>query len=364
MRKGFRQLIAIESLVILAGSLAGVFSVVYLVRMSLTFLEASLFYVIAFAFATALCLAVSRTGFRRPRRWMAAGMVSVALFYLSFNFLEGYWLLAVTPFLFGPYIVGFWIPFNVLLLGQTTKSNRGETLGIFFLVFPALGVAAPLVSGYIIDNVGYWLVFGCAFVALLTNAFLIFIYPVTRRRGLRPRINFRTMGKRLSAGFFLQGGQEGVWFTAMPLLSLTFADEEAMLGVLFSLFALGGGISAVLAGRVSDRKGIRIRFVRIGVIGTAPFILLAAFSPDLLSFVFAMALANLFIYFVPVFLFTLASDRMEGLDQSLSLTRELLLNGGRVLGGSVCALLIFATDDIRLAYAVSAVFIAGILSVK
>jgi MFS family permease len=364
MRKGFRQLIAIESLVTLAGSLAGVFSIVYLVRMSLTFFEASLFYIVAFAFTTVLCLAAARTGFRRPRRWMAVAMVSLALFYLSFNFLEGYWLLAVTPFFFGPYIVGFWVPFNVLILRQTTKSNRGETLGLFFLVFPTIGVAAPLVSGYLIDNIGYWLVFGCAVVALLTNAFLIGICPVTSRPGFRPRINFRGMGRRLSLGFFLQGGQEGVWFTAMPLLSLTFADEETLLGILFSLFALAGGISAVFAGRISDRRGIRLRYVRIGVLGTAPFIVLAAVSPDLYAYAFAMAMANLFIFFVPVFLFTLASDRMEGRDQSLSLTRELLLNAGRVLGGSVCALMIFATDDIRLAYVISAAFVAGILSVK
>lgn len=364
MGSSFKQLIAIESLVTVAGSLAGVFSIVYLVNLSFTLLEASLFYVVAFVATVLLCLVVTRTGFKRPRRWMSAAMLSLSLFYLSFNFLDGYWLLFFTPLLFAPYVVGFWVPFNVLILNLTSKKNRGETLGLFFLVFPAIGVVGPLLAGFLITNVGYWPVFGCAFLALLANALLILMCPVTIHAPMKPRITFRGMGNRLSLAFFLEGGQEGIWFTASPLLALLFAEDEMMLGILFSLFALAGGISVVIAGRISDRKGDRIRYARFGAIIIVPFIVLASLAPDLYVYAISMAVANMFIIFIPVFLFALASDRMEKAKPDLTLSRELLLNAGRVMGAVVCTVLILLTNDIRLAFMVSAVMVAGIIAVK
>jgi len=278
--------------------------------------------------------------------------------------LDGYYLLFITPLFFAPYVVGFWVPFNVMILNLTHKKNRGVTLGLFFLVFPVVGVVGPLLAGFLISNVGYWLVFGCATAALLVNALLILAVPSTRHARMKPRMNVRAMGKRLGAAFFMEGGQEGIWFTALPLLSMTFASEELELGILFSLFALAGGLSAVFVGRISDRKGNRVRYARLGAVMTAPFIILAAFAQDLYTFALAMAVVNTFIIFISIFLFALASDRMEKKKPDLALSRELLLNGGRVMGAIICALVIFLTNDIALAYATSAIMVLGVLVVK
>jgi len=63
---------------------------------------------------------------------------------------------------------------------------------------------------------------------------------------------------------------------------------------------------------------------------------------------------------IPILLFAMAADRMEKQKTSLSLTRELLLNTGRILGAAACATVLFLTGDVRLAYAVSGFMLMGI----
>jgi MFS family permease len=137
-----------------------------------------------------------------------------------------------------------------------------------------------------------------------------------------------------------------------------------MLGLLFSLFGLAGGVASVLIGRLSDKSGNRVRYVRVGALLSAPLILGAAFAPDTNVYVLMVCALSVVLPLVPILLFALASDRMERREATLSLTRALLLNTGRVLGGILCVLMIFYTNDVRLAYAVMAFMILGAAFVK
>ncbi len=364
MRKDIAHLITIESLVTLAGTLAGVFSIVYLVNTGFSVFEASLFYLIGFITASILCLVFAKRGFGRPKRWMALGMITVSLFYLSFTFMEGYWLLFVAPIFFGFYIVCFWVPFNVLMLRTTSKQNRGESIGYFFLVFPIIGLISPIIGGYLIDGLGYVFLFGCAFIALLSNAILIIISPNTVSKPMKGRLTLKRMKPRLAAGFFFEGGQEGIWFTTIPLISMIFIEGEANLGYVFALFALAGGIASIIVARVSDKKGKRHRYVQIAALLAAPLVMLVSIAPDLAWFLILICGLYLVLPMIPILLFAMASDRMEKQKTSLSLTRELLLNTGRILGAVLCAIVLFTTGDVRLAYAVSGFMILGIVLTK
>jgi MFS family permease len=363
-RKRLMHLLVIEALVTLAGSLAGVFSVVYLVRSGLSLREASLFYLEAFVVAVAVCALAFRRGIARPRSLMVAAMVLQACFYLSFVVLEGRLLLLVAPVFFGFYIVGFWVPFNILFLELTTRENRGEVISIVFLVFPLVSVFSPIIGGFLISEVSYEVVFVSALVALLSNAALIAISPAASSPPLKPVPSFNALGRRLSTGFFFEGCQEGVWFTCNSLLALLFAGDEFTLGLLLALFALAGGVASVYIARVSDRTGERALYARFGALASAPFIFLAAWTDSTLLYAMAMVALNLTLNLMAIFLFTLSSDRMEADKPSQTLTREVLLNSGRVAGGAVCALVIFVTGDIRLAFASAGLLILGAAVVR
>ena len=360
MQRNITHLITIESLVTLAGTLAGVFSIVYLVNTGFTVFQASQFYLIGFITASILCMILAKKRFNRPKLWMAIGMIAVSLFYLSFVILDGYWLLFVTPVFFGIYIIAFWIPFNVLMLRTTSRKNRGVNIGYFFLVFPVIGLASPIIGGYLIDSLGYGVLFACAFVALLSNAILIIISPATVSRSMKGRITIKRMRGGLALGLFFEGGQEGVWFTAVPLISMIFIEGESNLGYLFALFGLAGGIASIIVARISDRKGKRHKYIRTAALLAAPLVFGIALAPGLGYFLVLISGLYLVQPMIPILLFAMAADRMEKQKTSLSLTRELLLNTGRILGAAACATVLFLTGDVRLAYAVSGFMLMGI----
>lgn len=364
MRRDLLHLIVIESLVTVAATLAGAFSIVYLINSGFTLFESSLFYLQGFVWASVLCVCLGRFGFDRPKHWMALAVMVQSAFYLSFVFLEGAWLLFLAPIFFSLYIVGFWVPYNILMLRQTTRGNRGEMIGYFFLVFPVIGLASPIVGGYMIEGIGYGLLFGCAFITLLCNAILIMMSRSTDALPMRGKLTTEGMGRGLAAGLFFEGGQEGVWWTMVPLISMLFITGEKNLGYLFALFNLAGGIASIAVARISDRRGFRHWYVRIGAMACIPLVLGIAWAPDY-SFYFILAGC---IYLVQpmlqILLFAMATDRMERRLTSCSITRELLLNTGRILGGASVAAILFTTGDVRLAYAASAFMFLGMVLTK
>jgi MFS family permease len=364
MRRTLTHLIFIEVLITVAATLAGAFSIVFLVNSGIGTFQSSLFYLQGFIWASAFCVIFSRIGFSSPRIWMAAGIVMQSGFYLSFIVLDGFWLLCMAPMFFGFYIVAFWVPYNVLMLRQTNENNRGEMIGYFFLVFPVIGLASPIIGGHLIESVGYNLIFGCAFIALAANAILVMRSHSTDSRQMRGRLTTRGMGKGLALGIFFEGGQEGVWWTVVPLMSMIFIQTETNLGYLFALFNLAGGIASVIVARVTDKRGYRHKYVKAVALLSVPFIIGISLAPDLGSYLVLAGGVYLLVPMLEILMFAMATDRMQRRYTSCSLTRELLLNTGRILGGGLVALVLFTSGDVRMAYAISGIMVLGIALTK
>ena len=364
MRKTLAHLLVIEVLITIAATLAGSFSIVYLVSSGFGLFESSLFYLQGFFWASVMCVAFACIGFRNPRRWMAFGILAQSLFYLSFIVLDGPWLLCVTPAFMGLYFVCFWVPYNVLMLRQTNEHNRGEMIGYFFLVFPVIGLASPIIGGYFIDSIGYGILFGGAFIALAGNAVLVMLSPGTVSRPMKGRLTTKGMGRGLALGLFFEGGQEGVWWTAVPLISMVFISTGTSLGYLFALFNLAGGIASIIVARVTDKRGYRHKYVRAVALISVPFIIGISLAPDLGSYIFLAGAVYLLVPMLQILLFAMATDRMQRKYTTCSITRELLLNMGRMLGGGLVALVLFTTGDVRLAYAISGVMVLGMALTK
>ncbi len=357
-RRDIYHLLAIEALLTMASAMAGSFVVLFLVRDGFTGVDAALFYVEAFAVSSLACVAVTWTGFARPRVWMALSLGALCAYYVSFALLDGALLLYLAPVFFGLYIVGFWVPFNVLFLGHTSRDNRGELIGIFFLVFPVVSIFAPIVGGILIAGLGYWAAFAGAVASLMLGIALVAASPATVSSAIRPRIDLGALDGRLSVAFFGEGGQEGVWYGANALLAMTFAHEELYVGMLFALFALAGGIGTVYLGRRSDKRGGRALYAKAGAALSVPAMLAAAFAPEAVTYAVAMAAANFALNVCVIFIFAMGTDRMESDQPGSVLTRELMLNTGRVAGGAACALAMLLSGDVRVAFALSAPFIA------
>jgi hypothetical protein len=117
-------------------------------------------------------------------------------------------------------------------------------------------------------------------------------------------------------------------------------------------------VATVYLGRRSDRRGGRAAYAKAGAILSVPAILAAAFAPDAVVYAVAMAAANFALNVCVIFIFAMGSDRMESDQPGSVLTRELMLNSGRVAGGAACALAIVLSGNVGIAFAASAPFIA------
>ena len=183
----------------------------------------------------------------------------------------------------------------------------------------------------------------------------------TKSKPMRGGLTTRGMGKGLAAGLFFQGGQEGVWWTAVPLISMIFMQAETSLGYLFALFNLAGGIASVIVARVSDKRGYRHKYVRAVALLSVPIILGISLAPGLGAYLFLAGCVYLLVPMLQILLLAMATDRMQNRYMPCSIPRELLLNTGRILGGGLVALVLFTTGDVRLAYAMSGMMVLGIV---
>lgn len=356
---GAKRLLVIQAVMNMAMAIAGMFSLIYLVDRGFSYQESLLYLVTGILTTVVLTVALSNRGWMNSRKSIFASNLFMAASYGSFLVLDGYSLLIIPGFLYGLHITFFWIPFNILLLRHTESQNRGFTLGISFFIFPLISVIMPVLGGSIIENMDFNLVFLIATCILLANAVLVAMSG--NLPGGIIKLRLKSMRARIWKAFFFEGMHEGVYFFASPLLTYHFAGGEFMTGIMFSFFALIGTLASVFIARVSDRKGKRLIFAKIGAIGAIPGMIIAGLADTTTVFLIGMAIFNFFIPMVWIFLMTRAGDMKRKGDSML--TREFCLNSGRVvtLAASIFLIPLLGIGPLL---ALSSIFMLGVLAAR
>ncbi|MBU0623572.1 MAG: MFS transporter [Candidatus Thermoplasmatota archaeon] len=368
------HLIAVQAFVAVANTLANSFALIYLVRQGASYLECSIFVLIAIVVSTLLVSFASRTIVRNFSSSITTALVCLAGYYLLLMVLDGWLLLVIPPVLFGTYIVTFWVPYNVLIMHVTSRAKRGASIGSYFLIFPLVGVLTPALGGVIILLSGYQALFVVAAVLAVADTVFIFglkVFQEMKRRIIIPElleslkinmigrrqidIDFRAVDLRLRTALFAEGIQDGIFWIYIPLVSFEFAKSEVGAGGYLSLFAVWGAGMTIVLGYLSDRIKDRASIVRIGAAFAAISVLVASSATDPARFVSSMSMAYFWIAMVPSFLFMMLLDKMEKLKKKGVIVREFLLDTGRIVG--VLATIMLLLLNVRLA---DVMIVAGI----
>ncbi len=360
------RLIIIQAIMNAAGAIAGTFSLIFLVKEGFTYSESLIYLVVAVGTAALLCPILSFWGSMRPRYSIAAGSLFVGINYGLFLMLDGYALLILPGIFFGFYIVFFWIPYNALLLRQTSQKNRGFIIAFTFFIYPLIAIIMPVLGGSIIEQLDYFVVFSIAFGILIVTSVIALASRNLLRGKLRVGISIKCIGRSLSRALFFEGLLEGVHWFALPLLAYQFAGGEFKTGILFSMFALVGTFASLIIGKVSDRTKNRILWIKIGAAGAIPGLIIAGLSEPLDSiviFIIGMAIYNFFIPLVWVFLMSHAGDVCGKRYGPAMLTREYMLNAGRALSAVASIYLLFHVG-IGPVLALSSIFLLGVVTIR
>lgn len=356
----YRSLIGVIGVQFFGNQMAGSFWLVYLVSapQALAFEVGVLVWLIAFGVAALVVLVLSNGRPVRAATSMTFGILSVAVGHFSFVVLPPLAAVFVAGLCFGIYVPAFWLPMNCLLVQETHRGNRAGRLAGLTAAFTTTGVVAPAVGGYLAAVAGYWVLFSAGGAIVLCNLVLVrrvvdsavsFAFSIDLR-GTHPRTVLALAG---------QGGVEGLLTVATPLGSFLFTTDSFELGLLFSLFFLAAGVTAVILGRISDRTKIRGPFLLLGPILSVPACLLAFAVRDLGTFAFAIGWLSLTSAIAPSFIYTILIDRMEDSVPRATASREFSLNLGRAvaimaglsvlaLGGDVYALFLLVGGVILL----------------
>ncbi|HDP97219.1 MAG TPA: MFS transporter [Euryarchaeota archaeon] len=363
----YLPLLIVKIMIALANTVANAFALIYLLRNGYSPADCAIFMgIIGFASAGIIAM-ISRTIVKHFHIAMQTALAVLCGYYISFIFLDDALLLIVPPLLFSVYLALFWIPYNSLVLHITSPKKRGTAVGVYFLIFPFIGVLGPSIGGIVIHSIGYDFLFLTAICILIADMLLIRIFKVTRE--LRERIiipellryvkvklegfpqldlDLRGVGRPLSASLISEGIEEGVILVYAPVMIFLLTDSELSSGGALSLFAFAGAIMTVILGYLTDRIGRRGTILRASAIGAAIVVFHLALLNDLASFVTLMSIAYLSMAIIPSFLFIEVGERLESERKRGVAIREFMINLGTGVGAAMVFLILLAGIDISL----------------
>lgn len=343
-RRAFAGLMIIETLLAFANTFAASFNMVYLFKeLELETWLGPTYLLIGFGMSAIVCLWMSWKPRLDPGNTAIVGLGFLVVEYLSFIVIsDPYVLSTVVGVAFGVFYSLFWNSFNIMMAQMTAKTDRGVTYGAFFFVWPLATFIAPLLGGLVIDNVNYKVLFSLGILLVVITALTIFAYRDYVPKDQAMRIRLGAIGRRNVVAVLGEGGFEGVFWVDVVLVAYAFSNDEVELGALFSLFGLSAGMMAIIFGKISDKIQNRRMFSSASALASIPCILLVYFADSIEGYGFANGLLEFASFVFPVFIFAILTDKMEEAKNDSVLTRELLLDIGRVSTISVMMLMLLA----------------------
>jgi len=376
-------LVVVQTLVALANTLANTFALIYMIKLGMSELQCAIFILISTVVPFTLTAFASKTIVANFSRSITTALVALSAYYILLIFLRGWALVLIPPFLFGTYIVTFWVPYNALVMHITSKKKRGAVIGAYFLIFPLVSVVTPLAGGAIIAHISYEALFAIGSAIIFANLLIVAglkVFLKLRERiiiqELLQSLKINLVGKlqmdlvlkpvdlRLRIALFAEGIQDGVFWVFVPIVSFGFAGDELSVGGYLSLFAFWGAVMTVALGYLSDRLKDRAYIVRMGASFGAVSMLLASMAGSAEQFATSMSLAYFFVAVIHSFLFTILLDKMEKLKKKGVLVREFLLNAGRSCGVLAVIVLLLIGVDLSYAMVIAGVATASVVIVK
>jgi len=181
---GFISLFSGRMLQFVGWSLIGIFLPIFLLKVFNFNVELVFLYYLATHFCYVLFMPagaklINRIGLNSSLRF------SVLLFALYFLclYLTKY---DVTTFIFIALLIiplartFFWMPYHTDLAIYTDRRDRGKSIGLLWATSTFLGVVMPVISGFLIGNFGYGLVFILAIVLYISSIIPFLTLPRTQ----------------------------------------------------------------------------------------------------------------------------------------------------------------------------------------
>jgi len=331
-KRAFVGLMGIETMLAFGNTFAASFNIVYLyTQLDMPLWSLPTYLGLGFFIAIFASLWMSWRSRFDLRNAMLFGLACLCVEYSLFLFVnDGYVLAIAVGLAFGLHYPFFWVPFNALMTQLTEKNDRGVKYGVSFFIWPLATFVAPFLGGLVIGYANYQLLFGLGIAMIVATAAVVLAYRKYIPSGQEMKIQLKGIGRRNTVAVLGEGAFEGVFWVDITLVALMFSQDEIELGTLFAVFGLSAGIMGIILGKVSDKIQNRVFFLRVSALTSIPCVILVYFADSLTAYGFANGLLEFAAFMFPMFMFAILTDRLETRKNDSAVTREFLLDLGRV----------------------------------
>lgn len=261
----------------------------------------------------------------------------------------------------------YWAPFHTDFAEFSDRQTRGSQVGIFYAIQRFVGMAGPIIGGFLIATFSYGAAFGVGIVLIFASIIPLAFLPKTKveyEYGFFEtfQVMFKKKYKYLTWSMIAYGADGAVGYIIWPIfLFMVFDGKYLEIGIFASLLVVVNMIVQVAVGKEIDHHHKRkmIRFgVNIYALGWLFKALVDSIGGVFLASTFHGFGAILMRTPVDVMIYEKAADSGHYVDE-FTVIREIALTFGRILIVLIIALLtIFA--PIWIAFILAAIVTLGI----
>jgi MFS family permease len=239
--------------------------------------------------------------------------------------------------------ISFWVPFNTMyyeLRKEMGGKEDNAVMGaLYYALSPILSLVLPLAGGFVAAVFGYQALFLLAMASFAITGIAAWML-VENREYRYDLVDSLKSISGLRSIIFMEG------FSAAIIINVTFAimpliyfDTPFDYGVFISLSTLFAIAASIFAAKLSDKAMRRREYLLPVVLCFGIFVILIAFTGEVVSFFLCLGLATFFArIFFPLPLALTVDNSKSILDSMVG--REYMLNLGRLVG-SIITFLVF-----------------------
>jgi hypothetical protein len=327
MKRRFIDIFLLQAFYCLPFSIGWGLSLLFYITLGFTAGQIVLYYVIYYATVLATLLML-RT--HKAFSLMKLSLVFSAAGFLLMSQLESrlqFYLLAV---IFGMASPLFWVAYNTTYFHFARKDANALSSGLMFLVNPVLNIVFPLFSGIIIGMSGFRVVF--LFSTVAAGIALVYAHAIRDKttldlhawHSMKPAEGVRTL-------VYLEGFWQGVCWTCVPLITLTFITTGFGYGSFLSYLGLFGAFASLALCRLSDKTRNRAAFILPVALLVSAGTIISGFIHSMGAWVLLNGLVSFFMAMASPFTLSVVLDKVHDVRDGM-LAREIFLNLGRLSG--------------------------------
>ncbi len=262
LSSGFVSLFSGRMLQFAASGILGLYLPIYLLinfgmeikYVILWYLAGHLGYMLALPFGVRF---LNRFGLRRSLRISVFfdGLVYTSIFLIGRNVPV---FAALSVILLIPDRLLFWMPYHVDFAKFTDKENRGKEVSLIWATKTFLGIVLPIISGVLIANYGFNVVFIIAIILYLSAGIPFLTLPRTKEKYSWTPLEtiknfFKVKNRGLVVANLANGAENAVALILWPIFIWQLLNGDFVeVGVLSSLIILIGVVLQLVVGKYTD----------------------------------------------------------------------------------------------------------------